>query len=60
MESNVTMPVNLGNPEEFNMKEFAVIIRDLVGKYFIFYSIKSVKIVCFANLIKLYNFRKQQ
>uniref|UniRef100_A0AC34RMG7 UDP-glucuronate decarboxylase n=1 Tax=Panagrolaimus sp. JU765 TaxID=591449 RepID=A0AC34RMG7_9BILA len=31
MESNVTMPVNLGNPEEHTIKDFAMIIRDLVG-----------------------------
>uniref|UniRef100_A0A914W9C4 UDP-glucuronic acid decarboxylase 1 n=1 Tax=Plectus sambesii TaxID=2011161 RepID=A0A914W9C4_9BILA len=31
MNSNVTIPVNLGNPEEHTISDFAVIIRDLVG-----------------------------
>ncbi len=31
MESNVTEPVNIGNPEEVSINEFAEIIRRLVG-----------------------------
>lgn len=31
MNSNYTQPVNLGNPQEHTIEEFAVIIRDLVG-----------------------------
>lgn len=31
MNSNTTLPVNLGNPEEYTIKDFAVVIRDLVG-----------------------------
>lgn len=31
MNSNFTQPVNLGNPIEHTIEEFAVIIRDLVG-----------------------------
>uniref|UniRef100_A0A7E4VM78 UDP-glucuronate decarboxylase n=1 Tax=Panagrellus redivivus TaxID=6233 RepID=A0A7E4VM78_PANRE len=31
MNSNTTLPVNLGNPEEHTIKNFATIIRDLVG-----------------------------
>uniref|UniRef100_A0A8C4QJT6 UDP-glucuronic acid decarboxylase 1 n=1 Tax=Eptatretus burgeri TaxID=7764 RepID=A0A8C4QJT6_EPTBU len=31
MNSNVSSPVNLGNPEEHSIMEFATIIRDLVG-----------------------------
>lgn len=31
MNSNYTLPVNLGNPIEHTIDEFAVIIRDLVG-----------------------------
>jgi UDP-glucuronate decarboxylase len=31
MASNYTQPVNLGNPNEHSIEEFAVIIRDLVG-----------------------------
>jgi UDP-glucuronate decarboxylase len=31
MNSNTSLPVNLGNPEEHTIKDFAVIIRDLVG-----------------------------
>ena len=32
MESNYTQPVNIGNPEEHSIKEFAVKIRDTVQK----------------------------
>ncbi|KAI6191563.1 UDP-glucuronate decarboxylase [Aphelenchoides bicaudatus] len=31
MNSNSSLPVNLGNPEEHTIQDFAVIIRDLVG-----------------------------
>lgn len=31
MNSNYSLPVNLGNPEEHTIKEFALIIKDLVG-----------------------------
>ncbi|XP_050549043.1 UDP-glucuronic acid decarboxylase 1 isoform X3 [Daktulosphaira vitifoliae] len=31
MESNYTQPVNLGNPTEHTINEFAIIIKDLVG-----------------------------
>ena len=32
MESNYTQPVNIGNPEEHSIREFAVKIRDTVQK----------------------------
>ncbi|OQV24037.1 UDP-glucuronic acid decarboxylase 1 [Hypsibius exemplaris] len=31
MNSNYSLPVNLGNPEEHTIQEFAVMIRDIVG-----------------------------
>jgi len=31
MESNYTRPINLGNPEEYNMLEFAKLIRDKIS-----------------------------
>lgn len=31
MNSNYSQPVNLGNPVEHTIEEFAVMIRDLVG-----------------------------
>ncbi|KAH7728028.1 CRE-SQV-1 protein [Aphelenchoides avenae] len=31
MNSNTTLPVNIGNPEEHTISDFATIIRDLVG-----------------------------
>ncbi|KAK0399015.1 hypothetical protein QR680_002863 [Steinernema hermaphroditum] len=31
MNSNTSLPVNIGNPEEHSVKDFARIIRDLVG-----------------------------
>ena len=33
MNSNTTLPVNLGNPEEYTIKDFAIVIRDLVGGF---------------------------
>ena len=35
MNSNTTLPVNIGNPEEYTIKDFAYVIRELVGKVFI-------------------------
>lgn len=32
MNGNTTLPVNLGNPEEHTIREFAYIIRELVGE----------------------------
>ncbi len=29
------MPMNLGNPDEYTIEQFALIIKDLVGKQFI-------------------------
>jgi len=31
MNSNYTLPVNIGNPEEYTVNDFAEIIRNLVG-----------------------------
>jgi UDP-glucuronate decarboxylase len=31
MNSNYSLPVNIGNPEEHTVNDFAEIIRDLVG-----------------------------
>mmetsp|Transcript_30116 Transcript_30116/g.30600 ORF Transcript_30116/g.30600 Transcript_30116/m.30600 type:complete len:106 (-) Transcript_30116:25-342(-) len=31
MNSNYSLPVNLGNPEEFSIKEFAMLIKDITG-----------------------------
>ena len=31
MESNTTLPVNIGNPEEYSILEFAKIVRKLIG-----------------------------
>uniref|UniRef100_A0AC34G6L2 UDP-glucuronate decarboxylase n=1 Tax=Panagrolaimus sp. ES5 TaxID=591445 RepID=A0AC34G6L2_9BILA len=31
MNSNTTLPVNIGNPEEYTIKDFAVVIRDIIG-----------------------------
>ncbi len=28
------MPMNLGNPDEYTIEQFATIIKDLVGKWF--------------------------
>merc|ERR1712080_795683 len=33
MESNYTQPVNIGNPEEHSIREFALKIRDTVQKH---------------------------
>ena len=42
MESNTTAPVNLGNPEEHSIEEFASIIKDLVGKFYMLHSQSSL------------------
>jgi hypothetical protein len=34
MNSNYSMPMNLGNPDEYTIEQFATIIKDLVGKWF--------------------------
>ncbi len=31
MEGNYSLPVNLGNPEEFTVKDFAVYIKDITN-----------------------------
>lgn len=31
MESNTTLPVNIGNPEEYSILEFAKIVKNLIG-----------------------------
>jgi nucleoside-diphosphate-sugar epimerase len=45
MESNYTQPVNLGNPEEHTILDFARIIKSVIGKsacswilYFLYFS----------------------
>jgi hypothetical protein len=35
MNSNYSMPMNLGNPDEYTIEQFATIIKDLVGKLII-------------------------
>ncbi len=32
MNSNYSMPMNLGNPDEYTIEQVALIIKDLVGK----------------------------
>jgi UDP-glucuronate decarboxylase len=32
MNSNYSKPMNLGNPDEYTIEQFALIIKDLVGK----------------------------
>lgn len=32
MASNVTVPVNIGNPEEYTIKEFAILIKETLGQ----------------------------
>ncbi|XP_044743945.1 UDP-glucuronic acid decarboxylase 1 [Chrysoperla carnea] len=43
MESNYTLPVNLGNPVEHSIEEFASIIKDLVGGTSIIRSVAAVE-----------------
>ncbi len=42
MNSNYTRPMNLGNPDEYTMEEFAVKIKELVGKIRPFNNRKSI------------------
>ncbi|EPB74179.1 hypothetical protein ANCCEY_06730 [Ancylostoma ceylanicum] len=46
MNSNCSSPVNIGNPEEHSIANFAQIIRDLVGMRFLFVLLLS-NIYCF-------------
>jgi len=32
MNSNYSMPMNLGNPDEYTIEQFAIKLKDLVGK----------------------------
>ncbi len=32
MNSNYSMPMNIGNPDEYTIEEFAIKIKDLVGR----------------------------
>jgi len=41
MNSNYSQPVNIGNPDEHTIKDFAVIINQLVGKLFAYLLLKS-------------------
>jgi hypothetical protein len=46
MNSNYSMPMNLGNPDEYTIEQFATKIKDLIGKVglsnFILYIITPV------------------
>jgi hypothetical protein len=33
MNSNYSMPMNLGNPDEYTIEQFALKIKDLVGRF---------------------------
>ena len=33
MNSNYSMPMNLGNPDEYTIEQFATIIKDLIGMF---------------------------
>lgn len=33
MNSNYSQPINIGNPEEHTIMDFATIIKDLVGEF---------------------------
>jgi hypothetical protein len=32
MNSNYSMPMNIGNPDEYTIEQFAIKIKDLVGR----------------------------
>lgn len=32
MNSNYSMPMNIGNPDEYTIEQFAIKIKELVGK----------------------------
>lgn len=44
MESNVTDPVNLGNPEEHTIEEFATIIKKLTSASFVSVKLRHVPV----------------
>lgn len=39
MNSNYSQPINIGNPEEHTIMDFATIIKDLVGEFSIHLSV---------------------
>ena len=41
MNSNYSQPVNIGNPDEHTIKDFAVIINELVGELFAYFLLES-------------------
>ena len=41
MNSNYSQPVNIGNPDEHTIKDFAVIINQLVGELFTYFLSES-------------------
>ena len=46
MNSNYSKPVNIGNPEEYTIMQFAKVIKDAVGKkinYFVSKCLQSLK-----------------
>lgn len=53
MNSNYTRPVNLGNPEEHTIMDFAKIIRNLVGELFDSFSVIKIHVLdlSFSTLV---------
>lgn len=53
MNSNYTRPVNLGNPEEHTIMDFAKIIRNLVGELFDPFSVIKIHVLdlSFSTLV---------
>ena len=59
MNSNTTLPVNLGNPEEYSIKDFAIVIRDLVGEFW-FLEFLYIDFVFAGSGSKIINQAKQE
>ena len=56
MNSNYSQPVNLGNPDEFTVKELAMIVRDKIGKLLKILSVDQLTVSYSA----IYVFREQE
>jgi nucleoside-diphosphate-sugar epimerase len=46
MNSNYSLPVNLGNPDEYTIAEFAKVIKEFVGWSHIFFMLQKLPQFC--------------
>jgi hypothetical protein len=47
MNSNYSMPMNIGNPDEYTIEQFAIKIKELVGQLNFLFSKKKMILLIF-------------